>query len=111
MSDLTTAEAFPCDTCRSKPGAQLLCNGCLENRQLITKLTKVLKRARGIGPETERVIRMEDWLLAVLESGGSECPCPGCDRLTGHDMGCQVVVDLHEAFKRKREEETKEGGA
>lgn len=31
-------EFMECDTCRAKCGTPILCNGCLHNRILITKL-------------------------------------------------------------------------
>lgn len=39
MVDLDFME---CDSCRAKPGSPLLCKGCLHNRNVISKLIKLI---------------------------------------------------------------------
>lgn len=36
-------EFIECDTCRAKPGSPILCQGCLHNRDLISRLTSATK--------------------------------------------------------------------
>lgn len=53
--DVMELESAECQSCAAKPGAPLLCSGCISNRDVVSDLKEEIQRLRGLLQEASGV--------------------------------------------------------